>query len=193
MKTSCNHFKKRYLPMLQKVIEFLSSVWLMEWFVVNCLQGGQTSEFAHLFKPFDISLAEWRWFSLMFCIFFLLDRILPLRLYFKASNMNYKPEETVQGSKKSLDDERAAAMNLIGKMHAAIASPFFWSSSLMLRLAGKSIMDLEQLFVSCPCHPRRFKFWADRMAQSKSIRDRKGTTLHCAMCSRMLPNIAAGE
>ncbi len=101
-----------------------------------------------------VSLAEWRWGSLICCVCVVLERQGPLRLYYKVSNMLKKLESD---EKKLTAKQQQEGEDLIRRVHMVISDPWFWSYSKMLHQAGGIVVDLRTYLTICICHPFRYR------------------------------------
>ena len=117
------HFE-RYLVHLRAIIAFFSMPWLLDRFIASCLRGTDGEQFEDLFGPTSVSLAEWRWYSLIFCVGYVLERMGPLRLFFDAAKMIFKEGESTDDKKLSTK-QLSEASGVITKCAEAIRSRWF--------------------------------------------------------------------
>ena len=150
-------FKDFFLPKLRHIVTLLSSRWMRERFVSQCLLGQARRAFGHLFDDMTISLAEWRWGSLMAALGQVLKVMEPLRMYFLAELMDFKDsaandEERQQRPRECDPNDNFDSMALLG---VVIADKAFWAYAHMLLKLGSIVEDFVHFAYSCRCCPKK--------------------------------------
>jgi hypothetical protein len=194
--TSCSdltdamkHFKDKFLPHLRHLTEFLSHRHWRERFISQCLLTEAALPFRDLFEDLSLSLAEWRWGSMLYCTRKILERMTPLRVFFDRQAMEFKGDGGRGGGDGGALDERQFGpdandrLDMIQKVNAAIHDRFFWSFASMLNEVGQVVKDFQMFFFSCSCHPEKTE--AASRGQFNTIRP-------CPMMGRIGPDMATG-
>ena len=110
-----------------------------------------------MFTRGSLSLAEWRWGSLMECTTRVLRVMAPLRLYWDQRRLYY--QEDVGGDADAVDRSvlagEDATMDLLRKCTDAVNDPLFWSYAHMVNSIGDDVISpFNRWLLSCTCHPR---------------------------------------
>ena len=176
MTRSLQHFDV-FLGQLRKLTAFLGNNMLMQRFTETCIQPHEEAHsFAFLFeRAAACSLAEWRWMTLIQAIHVALDRMLPLRVYFKADLLRFKKAGAASADihhaeEDPLDD---SSEHKLKDCEAVVHDAFFWAYARMLTQLQMLVVKMEAFAYSCPCHPRRFE-------QLLANRDHTGARLMCS-------------
>ena len=201
MLNSLTIYKDWFLPKLRVVVNLLTSAWLMERFAHQCLSEADARPFAFLFKcAVDASLAEWRWMSVIHSIRAVLDRQLPLSVFYSAKKMNFReqaaagePGEVPAGGDRPHPDQEADQKN--DELQSILRAKPFWAYAHMLVSLENIVKDLETLFNACPCHPER----RDAMLQNihgydgYTYKGKRAEVKECIMAGRVGPLLACGQ
>ena len=189
--------KDWYMPKIQAVVHFLTTPWLVERFRAKCLEGGpkEAHDFESLFKgAIKCSIAEWRWLSLQNSVEKVLERQVPLRVYYSESKMNkahcFENDDghEVEGVARREHPAATTAPKGSGDVGAVLRNPMFWAYSHMIACLEEVLKDFEMLFFACPCCPAR--------KEAMLMKKQGGQRIHvpeCFMAGRIGAWLALGE
>lgn len=189
--TSLTDFEKGYLPQLRTLVSFLNEACMRQRFVATCLTGTGIV-FTHLFLHGTLSLAEWRWGSLMECVGKITAVMLPLRVFWKSSSMVYQEQAGQEKETPAMRVSVAAAQFNIETIAAVISSSKFWAYSHMMLMLGQIVSELQGFFLACKCHPNE-DHDSKELARNVGVRRRVPRKIVCPMMGRLAPEMATGE
>ena len=145
-------FECWFQPLLRAMVHFLGAPWMLERFRNTCLSGDAGKRFEWLFdKPIDVSVAEWRWGSVLKAFKVIKERQLPLRLFFDSTKMLF--QSTTGEAMELSRPHPEGAVDQVYTLEKILRDPMFWAYLHMMMQGSRLISDLDMYFKSCPCHP----------------------------------------